>query len=142
MVAEPMNIEEALSHLRVFQHVMVGTVDANKPKIRPMTLIYLDKRFWLITDTKSAKVGQIQNNPNVEFCLVFTEDDLDCCLRFSGVVGIRKDQESRTKIANHCDFFNRHWKNADDPNFTLLEVYPKEIEYVRPNRTTRMKYSV
>jgi len=142
MVGESMNIKEALSHLRDFQHVVVGTVDIYKPRIRPMTLVYLDKRFWLITDTKSAKVRQIQNNPNIEFCLLFTEDGLDCCLRFSGVVGIIKDNKSRVKIANHCDFFNKHWENADDPNFTLLEVYPKEIQYVKPNKITRMKFSL
>jgi len=135
-----LKIDKALSHFKDFQHVVVGTIDGDRPRVRPMTLIYLNERFWLITDTKSRKVRQIRNNPNVEFCLIFTENEMDCCLRLSGVANIIRDQESKNKIANHCDFFNKHWGNADDPNFTLLEVCPKEIEYVESNEGTRIRY--
>lgn len=132
-------IKEALSHFEDFQHVVLGTIDGDRPVVRPMTLIYFKERFWMTTDTKSEKIRQIQNNPNVEFCLVFTENDMDCCLRVSGVADIIKNREAKAKIAGHCDFFRKHWESIDDPNFTLLEICPAEIKYVKPDKTTRIK---
>ena len=138
MNQEPTDINKALSHLKDFQHVAVATIEGNTPRVRPMTLIYLDKRFWLITDTCSSKVKQIKENPDIEFCLVFEEDDMDCCLRVSGKAAIIQDRESKEKIAYQCDFFHEHWHDADDPNFTLIEIYPEEFLYVTPQEKTKI----
>jgi len=132
-------IEEAWSRFKDFQHVFLATVEGDRPRVRPVTLISFDKRFWVTTDTRSAKVKQIRRNPKVEFSLLFKEEDKDCCLRVAGLAKIIEDKEIKAKIARHCDFFSRHWESVDDPNYTLLEICPVEIEYVRPDKTTRMR---
>jgi len=139
MVDKLDEIKEAWSHFKDFQHISLATMEGNQPRVRPVTLIYLNKRFWVTTDTSSAKVKQIQRNPKVEFCLVFQEDDMDCCIRVAGQAKIIKDKEMKAKIAEHCDFFSKHWESVDDPDYTLLEICPNEIEIVRPDKTTRMK---
>jgi len=132
-------IRKAWSRLKDFQHVFLATIEGDHPRVRPVTLIYLDKRFWITTGTGSAKVEQIQSNPKVEFCLLFKEEDMDCCLRVAGLAKIINDKETKAKIARHCDFFSKHWESEDDPSYTLLEIYPLEIEYVTPDKITRMK---
>lgn len=140
MTPDSTDIKKALSHLKGFQHVAVATIEGNTPRVRPMTLIYLDKRFWLITDTWSSKVEQIKENPDIEFCFVFKEDDMDCCLRVSGKAAIIRDRKYKEKIARQCDFFHEHWDSVDDPNFTLIEIYPKEIIYVTPREKIKINY--
>jgi len=132
-------IRKAWSRLKDFQHVFLATIEGDHPRVRPVTLIYLDKRFWITTGTGSAKVEQIQSNPKVEFCLLFKEEDMDCCLRAAGLAKIINDEETKAKIARHCGFFSKHWESEDDPSYTLLEIYPLEIEYVTPDKITRMK---
>jgi len=132
-------IKEAWSHFKDFQHVSLATMEGNQPRVRPVTLIHYNKKFLITTDTTSAKVKQIQRNPKVEFCLLFSEDDRDCCIRVAGLAKIIEDKEMKVKIARHCDFFSKHWESTDDPNYTLLEIRPAEIEHVSPDKTTRMK---
>jgi len=139
MPAERDFLKKVWSHFRDFQHVFLATMESDHPRVRPVTLIHLDKKFWVTTETKSAKVKQIQRNPKVEFCLNFKERGNDCCVRVAGLAKIVKEQETKTRIANHCSFFHKHWESVDDPNFTLLEICPSEIEYVSPNKTVRLK---
>lgn len=138
-MSEISDIKEALSHFQDFQHVFLATMEGDHPRVRPVTLVYFENRFWITTGTKSAKVKQIKNNPKVEFCLLFKEKDVDCCLRVAGLAKIIRDRETKAKIARHCDFFSKHWKDVDDPDYTLLEICPTEIECVTPEKTTRMK---
>jgi len=58
-------IEEAWSHFKDFQHVSLATIESDQPRVRPVTLIYFDKRFWITTDSWSAKVKQIQKNEKI-----------------------------------------------------------------------------
>jgi len=138
-MSEISDIKEAWSHFQDFQHVFLATVEGDHPRVRPVTLVYFENRFWITTGTKSAKVKQIKNNPKVEFCLLFKEKDMDCCLRVAGLAKIITDRETKAKIARHCDFFSKHWKDIDDPDYTLLEICPTEIEYVTPKKITHMK---
>jgi len=133
------DLEEARNRFEDFQHVFLATVEGDQPRVRPVTLIYLDKEFWITTDTWSAKVKQIQENPKVEFSLPFKEGNKDCCIRVAGLAGIIKDEKTRAKLARHCDFFDKHWKSVDDPDYTLLKIRPVEIAIVKPDKTTHMK---
>ena len=133
------DIKEAWSRFRDFQHVFLATMEGDQPRVRPVTLVHFNKRFWITTGTRSGKVKQIQKNPKVEFCLLFKEEDRNCCIRVAGLAKIIKDKETKTKIARRCDFFSEHWESVDDPSYTLLEICPAEIQYVTPDKITRMK---
>jgi general stress protein 26 len=128
-----------LGRLKDFQHVQLATVDGGKPRVRPVTLIYNAGKLWVMTDTESAKVDQIRRNPRVEFCLQFTEGDADCSLRISGTASIVAEREARKKIAEQVSFFKDHWKTADDPGYTLVEINPTEANIVSPTGITNYK---
>lgn len=98
-----------------------------------MTLIYLDHRFWMVTSTSSNKVMQIKQNVNVEFTYQFDENGEDCCIRILGKAKIIKDKQTKTSIAKRIGFFNNYWSGPEDPDFTLLEILPDELQYVAPS---------
>ncbi len=139
MARKARNIKEVLNQFGDFQHVFLATVDGDQPRVRPVTLISLDGKFWITTDMWSEKVRQIRKNPRVECSFVFKKENTDCCIRVTGLARIIKDKKIKARLATHCDFFSKHWKNANDPNYTLLQISASEAEYVTPNRTTRIK---
>lgn len=139
MVQKSGELEEVWSRFKDFQHVFLATTEDDQPRVRPVTLIYFDKRFWITTGTNNAKVKQILRNPKVELCLLLKEGDRDFYVRVAGLAKIVEDEETKAKIARHCDFFSEHWESVDDPNYTLLEIHPDEIEYLRPNEMTARK---
>ncbi len=120
------------SRFKDFQHVQLATVDGGVPRVRPVTLIYNDKRLWVMTDTESAKVDQILRNPRVEFCMQFAEGGVDCSLRVSGAASIVTDHSVKQKIAEQVSFFKEHWPTPNDPSYTLLEIKPVEANVVSP----------
>jgi general stress protein 26 len=134
-------LKKAWSRIEGFQHVFLATDDNGHPRVRPVTLISFEKRLWIATDTKSAKVKQIKENPKLEFSFAFKEKDQDCCLRVLGVAKIVRDRVIKAKLAAHLPFFKEHWKSSDDPNYTLLQIRPMEVECVTPEETLRVKFS-
>ena len=63
MVEEAEDIRGVLNQFRDFQHVFLATIDGDQARVRPVTLIRFDGKFWITTDTWSEKVKQIQKNP-------------------------------------------------------------------------------
>ncbi|HXZ30343.1 MAG TPA: pyridoxamine 5'-phosphate oxidase family protein [Dehalococcoidia bacterium] len=122
-----------LSQFKKTQFVALATFDGMRPRVRPMTLIYLDHRFWMVTSTSSNKVIQIKQNANVEFTYQFSENDEDCCIRILGKAKIIKDRETKASIAKRLSFFNDHWSSPEDPDYTLLEILPDELQHVAPS---------
>jgi len=51
MVKENEDIEEVWSQFEDFQHVFLATMEGDQPRVRPVTLINFDGKFWVTTDT-------------------------------------------------------------------------------------------
>lgn len=126
-------VGQILNQFKETQFVALATIDEIRPRVRPMTLIYLDRRFWMVTSTSSNKVIQIKQNANVEFTYQFNENSEDCCIRILGKAKIIKDKKTKTSIAKRIGFFNNYWSSPEDPDYTLLEILPDELQYVAPS---------
>lgn len=124
--------KEVWSHFEHTQVVFLATTEGNKPRVRPVTLIYFNDKFWITTGTDSAKVKQIKENPNIEFCLLFKEGEYNGYIRCGGLANIIEDSKIRKSVADNTPFFKEYWESVEDPSFTLLEIVIKEIEYIRP----------
>ena len=123
---------EALSYLAGYSSVMLATVDANGPHVRPVTVIEYDNAYWIETGTASAKTAQIRDNPKIELCLIFTEGENSGYVRLSGRAEIVTDAAIRERISSHTEFFKDYWSRPEDPSFTLLHIIPAALEYMRP----------
>jgi len=125
-----------------YQHIFLATEKGHQPRVRPVTLVNYDQRFWVLTGTDSEKVKQIRENPKIEFCLLFEESGHQGYIRVIGFAKIITDRETKVKIAKHCEFFGEHWKSFDDPNYTLLELKLNEIEYLRPEESVARRFKI
>jgi general stress protein 26 len=131
--------DKILNNFKETQFVTLATIDGIQPRVRPMTLIYLDRRFWMVTSTSSNKVIQIKRNANVEFSYQFNENSEDCCIRILGKAKIIKNKKTKTSIAKRIGFFNNYWSSPEDPDYTLLEILPDELQYVAPSGVRHLK---
>jgi len=134
--------EEVWKYFKDFEDIYLTTCEGGQPRIRPVTLVHLDERFWVLTGTDNAKVRQIRKNPKVEFCLPIQKKDRRGYVRAAGLAKITQDRALKSKVAKHCDFFREYWKGPNDPNYTLLEILIHEIEYVRPEGITAQKFKL
>ena len=132
-------VGQILNQFKETQFVALATIDGIRPRVRPMTLINLDRRFWMVTSTSSSKVIQIKQNANVEFTYQFSENSEDCSMRILGKTKIIKDKKTKTSIAKRISFFNNYWSSPEDPDYTLLEILPDELQYVAPSGMKRFR---
>ena len=134
--------DEVLRHFKKIQTVYYATCDGKKPCVRPMALIYHCNRFWVSTGMKNAKVKQIQRNKNCEFCLLIGNGENSGCIRCSGESVIINDRKTKKELADIMPFFTEFWKDADDPNYTLIEIIVRRIEYLRPGEYEIERFAV
>jgi general stress protein 26 len=126
---------EIWKRFKDYPHIFLASQEDDQPRIRPVTLVDFNQKLWVLTGTRSAKVRQLRENPKVEFCLLFNEGMHHGYIRAAASAKIITDKETKTRVAEQCDFFGNHWKSFDDPNYTLLELELDEIEYLGPKES-------
>ena len=126
---------EVWANFKDSQYVFLATEQNGQPRVRPVTLVFSDQRFWVLTGTNNAKIQQIRKNPKMEFCLLLEKGEKIGYIRAAGSAKIISDRETKAKVARNCEFFSEFWKSPDDPNYALLELRLNEIEYLNPDET-------
>jgi len=134
--------QEVWSLLKDAQCVYLATAEADQPRVRPVTLLNLDEKFWIATSPRSAKARQIRRNPNVEFCIPLQEECGNGYIRVAGVASIITDPETREGIGRRIPFLTEYWTGANDPNFCLIRITRVEIEYLKPGETDATTFMV
>jgi uncharacterized pyridoxamine 5'-phosphate oxidase family protein len=122
--------KEIFAYFKQTQPVYLATNDGNKPRVRPVTLIWFEEKFWIATGSSDAKVKQLHSNNNLEFCLPVKDDKNKGYIRGAGIVEIVEDLAIRTKIADNIGFIKQFWQDPSDPDFILLHIELLEIEYL------------
>jgi len=133
---------EVWDRLAASQCVYLATAEADQPRVRPVTLLDIDRKFWIATGTRSAKARQMLRNPNVEFCLPLTEECGNGYVRIAGVASVVTDPEVRTAIGAQIPFLTDYWSGADDPSFCLVRITRVEVEYLRPGEHDAVTFIV
>jgi len=124
--------QEVWGHLKPAQLVYLATAEADQPRVRPVTLLDIDEKFWIATGTHTAKAQQMRKNPNVEFCLPLSGTAGNGYIRVAGVAGVVEDAETRKTIGAQVPFLKDFWSGFEDPDFCLIRITRVEIEYMRP----------
>ena len=114
------------------QCAYIATAEADQPRVRPITLLNIDEKFWIATSPRSGKARQIRRNPNVEFCVPLEEECGQGYIRVSGIASLIRDPQTLQSIGERIPFLTEHWAGVDDPNFCLIRITRVEVEYMRP----------
>jgi uncharacterized pyridoxamine 5'-phosphate oxidase family protein len=134
--------KEVWSLFKPNQCVYLATAEGDQPRVRPVTLLDIDRKFWIATGRRSAKARQMLRNPNVEFCLPLTETCGTGYLRVAGVATAETDAETRKKVGAQIPFLSEYWSGPDDPNVVLFRITRVEIEYLKPGEMTAVTFLV
>ena len=118
--------------LKPTQMVHLATIEGTEPRLRPMTLIVKDRRFYFATGATDAKTAQIAANPAVEFCLLERAEQYTGTLRCRGKLRLVASPAIRQEIADHAPFLYDYWKDPSDPDFVLFELIPTQYRYMAP----------
>lgn len=123
---------DVFSMLKPTQIVHVATIEGNEPRLRPMTLIVMERRMFFATGSTDAKTSQIASNPAVEFCLLEKSEQYTGTLRCRGILVPAQDVSLKQQVADHAPFVYEYWQDAADPDFVLYEVNPAQFRYMAP----------
>ncbi len=133
---------EAWACLKPVQMIHLATWDGKYPRVRPVSLIFDDDRFWFCTGTEDAKVGQLKKNPVFEFSIMLEKGDSRGTMRCSGNAWRITDPVVKSGMAARIPFFDQYWDNPDDPTYCLFELQVKDIEFMRPGEMTSTRFQV
>lgn len=125
--------KEIWSNFRKTQTIFLATSDSDQPRVRPVTMIFFNDRFWVGTGSRNEKVRQVEENQKAEFCLSLGKGEQKTgYVRGTCVITIHNNREIRKELARQMPYFGEFWTGPDDPNFALLELAIREIEYLKP----------
>jgi len=114
------------------QAVSVASLEADQPRVRPMTLICLEQRLFLATGSKDSKAKQWQRNPHLECLLTFNSEAGNGYLRVSGTVSPIQNLDLKKQIADYAPFIYTYWQDSANPDFVLYEIIPAQWRYLEP----------
>ena len=104
--------------------IALATVEGDQPRLRPMTLLHHEDRFFIATGSENAKVEQIRRNPKVEFLLLVTKVGDTGSIRVESQASMVQDNAIRAALFNEVEFMKRFWESPEDPALTLIELKP------------------
>ena len=122
---------EVIELIKQKQIADFATCDGERPYVRPITIVYHKKCFWFATFTNSAKVKQIRRSPKCEICFWIGEGASKGYIRAFCVAKIINNKKLKKEIADQMSYFSNWWKDAEDLNYTLVELLIDEIDYMK-----------
>lgn len=120
-----------MSLFKQTQKVYFATYGENYPRVRPITLIYLDDEFYIATGGNDAKVKQMNECKNVEFCLTLDDEENEGYIRGSGISERIFDVTIKQKIMEVIPYIKEFWTDPADQGYALFKINLKEIEYLK-----------
>jgi len=123
---------EIMNYFKATQMVDLATCDQGQPRLRPMTLIHYEGRFFFATGSADNKCTQIEDNPRVEFChLLKTETNMGY-IRATGTLDKVSDITFKKAIADHATYIYNYWSDPADEGYRLYEMTFTQVQYIKP----------
>ncbi len=112
---------------------VLGTVDADAPKVRPMMPYLTESGDLLLAVLPTCRtIGQIQANPKVEICYI---DRKMRFARISGTARLLEDaQEKKALVWDNIPMLRQYFTGPEDPNFRLIEITTSSAELMTPQQ--------
>lgn len=124
--------QEIMSHFQPTQMVDLATCDQGQPRLRPMTLICYEGRFFFATGAADNKCAQIDANPRVEFCYLLKTETNTGYIRAAGTLGKITDNIMKKTIADHATYIYHYWSDPADEGYRLFEMQIQQVLYLKP----------
>jgi general stress protein 26 len=137
---ETISLEEIWKYFEGFPLAHLATVEGDRPRVRPMSLITHNDELWLATKTSWAKVNHIRKKKQVEFSVAPISQEGTGSIRCTAEAIIVEDHQLKSEVESSIPWFRQYWSDVKAPNFTLIRLELKRILFDHPS--DRKKYTV
>ncbi|MDY0060922.1 MAG: pyridoxamine 5'-phosphate oxidase family protein [Myxococcota bacterium] len=111
-------------------HGYVASVWQDQPRVRPMAFVMTEEgRLWSSTWACSGKLREFAENPRVEVCFLSPEG---VHLRIEGRIQTAGGPAEKSRLLALNPRVGRHFRDAQDPNYVLVELVPTRIRWKGP----------
>jgi len=122
--------EKILDVVKKYPVGSVATLKDGKPWVRYMVMQpQEDLTFYTTTFALTRKIGQLKKDQSIHVAFGF--DPKNWALPFVNVEGDAEVlTDPLTKKKCWKDEFKQYYKGPDDPNYTVIKITPRIIEYM------------
>lgn len=128
---------------RFQQVVYLATVEGNQPRVRPVSLINLGERFYVITGARGGvdaeKLKQIRANPKVEYYLPLERDGSNGFIRGEGTASVVEAPAARERLHREVGWARDYFPSVDHPDYVLLEIVHTRYGFREPGTAEIVK---
>ena len=119
----------ALETMRKAKFPMMATIDAEQPRVRPVSPVRTDGfTVYIASMHSSAKTAEIEANERTELCYLSEDHDQ---VRITGPARPVTDPAIRKSIWDANPLLRAYLGNIDNPEFVLYTVHPERVRFMR-----------
>ncbi|MBY9000263.1 MAG: pyridoxamine 5'-phosphate oxidase family protein [Candidatus Heimdallarchaeota archaeon] len=127
-----MKLETVLDYFKRQPLMYLATTDGDRPRVRPVALIYHQDICWFVSISGRLKIKEIEKNNNVEFAInPHDQEDLST-IRGTGKAILIEDLGTKEDLVKAIPWFDAYWKAFDDPRFILYKLDLEQISIQMP----------
>ena len=131
------------SWFRFQQVVYLATAEGDQPRVRPVSLINVGERFYVITGARGGvdaeKLKQIRANPKVEYYLPLERDGSNGFIRGEGTASVVDDAAARERLHREVGWARDYFPSVDHPDYVLMEIKHKGYGFREPGTAEIVK---
>ncbi len=135
-------LDEVLRHFKPLNQVVLASVEKDQPRLRPVTLVYSENRFFFATQSSDNKVEQLTHNSKIELILQWQEPPNNGYIRLEGLAVKLEDEKLVSELYKSNDFMGKLWSSPVDPDLTVYEITPNVYDYLKPGEWSTHKLKI
>lgn len=119
----------ALNVLQEDRFPMLATIDAEYPRVRPVSPVRTDQFTVYVANLRSySKTLQIERNPNVELCYLSKNHDQ---VRIAGVASELNDPDLMNEIWQSNPLLKQYLGTPDNPELIVYRIDPVRVSFMQ-----------
>ena len=131
--AEPVNPSQLLSLaravLRADRFPYLATMDADQPRVRPVSPVRTDGFTVYVANLRSYhKTVEMANNPKVELCYLDEHHDQ---VRITGIAEVVTDRAILQAIWDDNALLRQYLGSIDNPELIVYRIRPTRVRYMK-----------
>ncbi len=127
-----MEVETVVNYLKKQPLMYLANIDEDRPRVRPVALIYHEDKCWFVSITGRNKIIQLEKNNNIEFAINPHDDEKLSTIRGTGKAVLVNNAEIRRDVATAIPWFDNYWESSEDPSFVLYKIDLEELSVQIP----------
>ena len=125
--------ENIFNYFTFLNRIILATVEDDQPRLRPVTLIIHENRFFVTTGTHDNKVSQILENPKVEFLYLIPDEEGNTgYIRGECTAKIIHELQIKKELFEKVPHVSQLWESPEDEKLMVFELIPKMYEFMKP----------